>query len=95
MSDDRAIDQRFNGEVAAIVHAQLSDPACSATTREKVAAFTRKVADIARRDSPTFCYEWFYGACGLDPWGDLKPVPDPTRSGTVKWDPKLKDFRRV
>ncbi|KAA0098902.1 hypothetical protein CIW49_13580 [Mycolicibacterium sp. P1-18] len=87
------MDQRFNGEVAAIVHAQLADPECSATSRESIAAFARKVADIAMRTNSTFSYEWFYGACGLDPWGDLNPVLGATRTCTVKWDPELSDFR--
>ncbi|MCW2551814.1 MAG: hypothetical protein JWR78_1595, partial [Mycobacterium sp.] len=27
--------------------------------------------DIFRADDPAFSYEWFFGACGLDNWGDL------------------------
>jgi hypothetical protein len=38
---------------------------------ERVAVFSRKAADILARDDPSFSYDWFFGACGLDNWGEL------------------------
>ncbi|MCP9274040.1 hypothetical protein [Mycolicibacterium arenosum] len=90
-----ARDIGFHSEIAAIIHARLNDAECGAASRERIAAIARKVADHVKRDDPTFCYEWFYGACGLDPWGDLQPHFDPSRAPIVKWDPDIKDFRRI
>ncbi len=58
-------------EVAAIIRTELSDPEREASTHATIAAFTRKVADLFKADNPTFSYEWFFGACGLDNWGEL------------------------
>jgi hypothetical protein len=38
---------------------------------ESAAMFSRKAADLLKADCPTFSYEWFFGACGLDSWGEL------------------------
>jgi hypothetical protein len=64
-------------EVAAIIRTELSDPEREASTHATIAAFTRKVADLFKADNPTFSYEWFFGACGLDNWGELLPRPGP------------------
>jgi hypothetical protein len=56
---------------------ELSDPEREASTHATIAAFTRKVADLFKADNPTFSYEWFFGACGLDNWGELLPRPGP------------------
>lgn len=90
-----ARDIQFHCEIAAVIHAQLTAPDSSASTREKIASFVRRMADLAKQGDSTFSYEWFYGACGLDPWGDLQPLFDPHRPPTVRWDPDLKDFRRI
>ena len=93
MGDARGI--RFHFEMAAIIHARLADGDCEASTREKIAAFVRRMADLAKQGDPTFSYEWFYGACGLDPWGDLQPHFDTNVKPVVRWDPELEDFRRL
>jgi hypothetical protein len=62
-------------EVAAIIRTELSDPEREASTHATIAAFTRKVADLFKGDNPTFSNEWFFGACGLDNWGELLPRP--------------------
>ena len=90
-----ARDIQFHSEIAAVIHAQLTDQDCSPSTREKLASLARRTADIVKQGDPTFSYEWFYGACGLDPWGDLQPQLDPLRPPIVRWDPDLKDFRRI
>lgn len=32
-------------------------------------------ADILEVDGAAFSYEWFFGDCRLDNWGDVIPVP--------------------
>ena len=56
---------------------ELSDPEREASTHATIAVFTRKVADLFKADNPTFSNEWFFGACGLDNWGELLPRPGP------------------
>jgi hypothetical protein len=58
-------------ECAETIRATMTDSEPAHPRREKVAAFSRKAADIFRADDPAFSYEWFFGACGLDNWGDL------------------------
>jgi hypothetical protein len=58
-------------ECAEIIRATLTDPKLGHQRRDKVAVFSRKAADIFRTDDPGFSYEWFFGACGLDNWGEL------------------------
>jgi hypothetical protein len=92
---DDAMDHRFLRAAAAIIHDLMTDHECTESSRAKAAVFARRIADIAKQGDPTFSYEWFYGACGLDPWGDLLPVTDRDSERTVKWDPELNDFRRI
>ena len=56
-------------EIAAVIRETLSDPELSDRSRESAAKFSRKAADLLKADYPTFSYEWFFGACGLDTWG--------------------------
>jgi hypothetical protein len=30
----------------------------------------RRAAEVLQKDVPAFSYEWFFGACGLDDWGE-------------------------
>jgi len=53
------------------VHTTLTDPGLTAAQRDRIAALVRRLADSFKRMDPAFSYEWFYGACGLDRWGDL------------------------
>lgn len=61
-------------EVAEIIRTQVTDRDATLESRERVAAFSRKSADSLRRGDPSFSYEWFFGTCGLDSWGELLPV---------------------
>jgi hypothetical protein len=58
-------------ECAEIIRATLADSEDGHPRQEKIAAFSRRVADIFRAGDPAFSYEWFFGTCGLDNWGDL------------------------
>jgi hypothetical protein len=93
VSENRAIDIAFLTAIAAITHARLADPECHGIGHERTAAFVRRTADLAKQGNPTFSYEWFYGACGLDPWGDLLPLFSADVGKSVKWDPDISDFR--
>lgn len=64
-------DRSFHLTISTTLRAKLTDPELPAERRERLARFARKLADIVKRLDPRFCYEWFYGLCGLDPWGDL------------------------
>lgn len=64
-------DRSFQLRISTTLRARLTDPATSPERRERLARFVRKLADVVKRLDPLFCYEWFYGLCGLDPWGDL------------------------
>jgi hypothetical protein len=59
------------GECADAIRATLADSEPDHPRREHIATFSRKAADILRAGDPAFSYEWFFGACGLDNWGDL------------------------
>jgi len=83
----------FYYAVAEIIRERNADPECDEPTRESCAAFARKVADKFRRGDPTFRDEWFFGACGLDHWGDLLPPRVATGGRPVRWDPRINDFR--
>lgn len=61
--------------IASTIHAVVVDPAMSNRQRRTAAALARRLADCFKRADRSFCYEWFYGACGLDPWGDLVGRP--------------------
>jgi hypothetical protein len=60
-------------EFAKIIRATLTAAELGHPRREKLAVFSRKAADIFRAGDPAFSYEWFFGACGLDNWGELLP----------------------
>jgi len=57
--------------MAKTIRQTLTDPEVSNRSREAAAVFSRKAADLLKADHPTFSYEWFFGACGLDSWGEL------------------------
>jgi hypothetical protein len=58
-------------DVAATIRETLSDPECEQATQLKIAAFARRASDLFRQGDPAFSYDWFFGACGLDNWGEL------------------------
>lgn len=64
-------DSTFQHRIATMIRKTLTDPQATEAQREKVAQLARKLADSIKRWDAGFCYEWFYGACGLDHWGDL------------------------
>lgn len=63
--------RNFQRTIALTIHTTVVDPELTARQREKAAATARRIADVFKRSDRTFCYEWFFGACGLDPWGDV------------------------
>jgi len=63
--------QELHRDIAKTIRQTLTDVTVSDRSRESAAAFSRKAADLLKADSPTFSYEWFFGACGLDSWGEL------------------------
>lgn len=65
--------QQLHREMARTIRHLLTDPGVSDHSRELAAAFSRKAADRLKADCPAFSYEWFFGACGLDSWGELLP----------------------
>lgn len=75
-------DRSFHLTVSATLRDRLTDPELPAERRERLARFARKLADVIKRLDPRFCYEWFYGLCGLDPWGDLIEL-DPVERQSV------------
>lgn len=60
-------------EIADTVRETLTDVELTDPSRESIAMFCRKAADLLKADCPAFSYEWFFGACGLDSWGELLP----------------------
>lgn len=64
-------DRRIQRTLALTIHAAVTDAEMSAEQRERLAATARRLADVFKRYDRTFCFEWFFGACGLDPWGDV------------------------
>lgn len=70
------MDRQFQYRLSVTIHAGLNDAQLTIRQREQIAATTRRLADSLKRGDRSFCFEWFYGACGLDPWGDLlEPEP--------------------
>lgn len=65
--------RELHREVAEIIRQTLTGGERAHPRREKIAAFSRKAADLFRADDAAFSYEWFFGACGLDNWGELLP----------------------
>lgn len=59
--------------VAAAFRRRIDDLDLDEKVRERTAATARRQADRLKRRHPGFSYEWFYGACGLDHWGELPP----------------------
>lgn len=68
-----AVAQPLHRDIAETIRRVLTDPEVSDRSRELVATFTRKAADHLKADYPAFSCEWFFGACGLDNWGELLP----------------------
>jgi hypothetical protein len=71
--------RRIHREVAELIHAELCDSVEDEARREIIAVFSRKAADVLNKDDPSFSYDWFYGACGLDNWGELFAMPGGNR----------------
>lgn len=61
----------FHRDLASCLREVIADPDVSDTTRERAAVMARRVADFLRADYRGFSYEWFFGACGLDHWGEV------------------------
>jgi hypothetical protein len=73
--------------MAVTIRQVVIDPEASDRGRELAAAFSRKAADHLKADCPSFSYEWFFGACGPDNWGELLPRPNDqpmTDAGAIK-----------
>lgn len=64
-------DRAFHLRISTPLRGRLTDPALPLARRESCAVVVRRMADTIKRLDPLFCYEWFYGLCGLDHWGDL------------------------
>lgn len=71
----------FHRDIAAAIHPVLTEPGRDRASRERIAAFARRTAETLHREQPTFSIEWFYGACGLDDWGDVFAEADTNRRG--------------
>lgn len=69
----------FHRDIAAAIRPVLTEPGRVRASRERIAAFARRTAERLHRDRPAFSIEWFYGACGLDDWGDLFTEADTNR----------------
>lgn len=59
--------------MAVVLRGRIEDHELDEDDRERTAAMARRLADRLKRRHPGFSYEWFFGACGLDHWGDLPP----------------------
>ncbi|MGA5464438.1 hypothetical protein [Mycobacterium sp. NPDC050041] len=59
--------------IAAAFRRRITDLDLDEDARERMAALARRQADRMKRRHPDFSYEWFYGSCGLDHWGELPP----------------------
>jgi hypothetical protein len=59
--------------MAAAFRRRIEDVDLDEEARERMAATARRQADRLKRRHRGFSYEWFYGACGLDHWGELPP----------------------
>ncbi len=68
--------QELHREMANTIRQTLTDPEMSHRSRESAALFSRKAADLLKADYPTFSNQWFFGAGGLDSWGELLPAPE-------------------
>ena len=64
-------DRQWHRAISETIRGAVIDAEISEEQREKVAKLARRLADTIKRFDPAFCYEWFYGACGLDHWGEL------------------------
>lgn len=62
--------REFHRAMAEIVRSTLCDAGDEPERRDRIATFCRRAADILARDDPSFSYDWFFGACGLDNWGE-------------------------
>jgi hypothetical protein len=87
------VNRDFYFQFSTTIRRHLSEQTIPERSRVKVAALARKAADLFKQSDPTFSYEWFYGACGLDKWGDLPTQNTPPIGNRVRWDPQLNDFR--
>jgi hypothetical protein len=62
-------------QTAHIVATALDEASDQSATQAAIATVTRKLADAFKSDNREFCYDKFFHACGLDPWGELLPHP--------------------
>lgn len=65
------MDQRLQRNLTITIHDALTRSNLAPAQREKLAVLARRFADKFKRWDGAFSYEWFYGACGLDHWGEL------------------------
>lgn len=70
--------RQLHREMAETIRRVVTDSGVSDRSRALATAFSRNAADQLKADCPAFSYEWFFGACGLDNWGEL--LPDQTTS---------------
>jgi hypothetical protein len=55
-----------------IVAAKLADQMTTDNDLETVAAIARSLADVFKGQNPSFRYDYFFDAVGLDKWGHVK-----------------------
>ena len=65
--------RQLHRDIADTIRQILDDTEPGHPRLETVAAFTRRAADLLKADDRALNYEWFFGACGLDNWGELMP----------------------
>lgn len=65
------MDRRLQHKLTITIHDALTRSDLAPAQREKLAAMARRFADRFKRWDGSFSYEWFYGACGLDHWGEV------------------------
>jgi hypothetical protein len=92
MGSEEAVVRKTHFIVAAAFRRRIEDLDLDEDDRERTAASARRLADRYKRRHPAFSYEWFFGACGLDSWGEVPPpFPNPRRR--VASDPNAEDSR--
>ena len=57
--------------VAAVFNKELTGP--SSVCKLEIARIARDLADEFKRSNTRFRYDRFFEACGLDPFGEVKP----------------------
>lgn len=56
-------------KIADIINDNLADTMIES---RPVAGIARELADYFKSNNPSFRYDFFYEACGLDEWGEVK-----------------------